>query len=137
MAIGWAEGSIAGISLELASGVPCKVLLVDAGVFQQTVAGLTRFAADGTPDTQILDVTGGRAFGVRVEAMEPDKLQSIIAAINAAIAGNTTFNVTVADHLTNINDECIPDFNAGWLKIETQRTHEDKVGGIDFRFITA
>jgi hypothetical protein len=133
----YAEGSIAGVALEDGNGTPCKVLLVDAGNFLPTVTGNTQHAADGTPYTQILTVTAGRAFGVRVEYIPPDVLSDIVDAINLAVSGGDPFNVALADDLTSINENCIPDFPAGWLKIESQRTHPDVVKGVDFRFLTA
>jgi hypothetical protein len=137
MPLGYAQGSIAGITLQDAGAIPCKVLIQDASAFRQTVAGSTQFAADGTIYTQILEVTTGRAFGVKVEYIPPDVLNDIIDAINAAIAGGDPFNVTLADDLTTINTDCIPDFAAGWIKIAEQRTHTDVVKDVVFRFIIA
>lgn len=137
MALGYAQGSIAGVALQDASAIPCKVLLVDAGNFKPTVVGSTEFAAAGTPYTQILTVAAGRAFGVKIEFIPPDVLNDIIDAINTAVSNGDSFNITLADDLTPINENCIPDFQAAWLSIEPQRTHEDVVKNVLFRFLTA
>lgn len=136
MPLGVAVGSIAGVALENSAAIPCKAMLLDVGNFKPTFSGNTQFAADGTPYTQILEITAGRTFGVRIEFIPPDVLNDIVDAINAAVAAGDSFNVTLQDDLTSINENCIPDFAAGWLKIEAQRTHEDIVKNIEFRFLT-
>jgi hypothetical protein len=136
MALGYAVGEIAGVVLENAAGSPCKVLLLDVGNFKPTFTGNTVHAADGTPHTQILAVTAGRAFGVRVEYIPPDVLNNIVDAINLAVANGDSFSIDLADDLTTINENCIPDFQAGWLKIEPQRTHPDVIKNAELRFLT-
>jgi hypothetical protein len=136
MAIGYAEGSIAGVSLQNAGGTKFKCLLLDMGNFRPTLAGNTEFAADSTPWTQVQAVAGGRAFGALLEYADPGVVTNIIAAINAAVLAGNSFNVTLADDLNSINENCIPDFATGWLKIVAQRTHTDVVKGIEFRFLT-
>lgn len=132
----YAEGSIAGVALEDSEERPCKVLIQDAGVFKQTVTGGTQFAADGTPYAQVLTPVGGRAFGVKVEYIPPDVLNDIIAAVNTAIGGGSSFPVALADDITTVEEMCIPDFERGWLSIDEQRTHPETVKGVVFRFLT-
>jgi hypothetical protein len=134
MALGYGQGSIAGVDLEDSSGTPCKVLLVDAANFKATFVSSTTFAADGTPFTQVLEIATGQGFGVRVEYIPPDVLNDIVEAVNAAMLGSGSFNVTLADDVNSINSNCIVDGN-GWLKIEPQRTNESVIKGVDFRFM--
>jgi hypothetical protein len=137
MGIGYAEGSIAGVDLENASGDKCKVLLLEAGNLRPTVAGSTRFAADGSTVTQYLPIIAGRAFGVRIEFIPPDVLDDIKDAINAALEAGSGFNVSLADDVNSVDEDCLPDFSQNWLTIEPQRTHEEIIKGVTFRFITS
>lgn len=133
----YAEVSIAGLPLETAGAEKCKALIVDGANFLITTTGSTQFAVDGTPYTQILDVTAGRAFGIRVDFMPPDLLADIVAAMVAAVSGGDTFNVTAVDDIHDINVACVPDFGQGFVSYSPQRTHPDVVRDITFRFITA
>jgi hypothetical protein len=136
MALGYAQGSIAGVDLQDAEGTPCKVLLLDAGNLKPTVIGSTTFAADGTAYTQILEVATGQQFGVKIEFIPPDVLNQIIDAINAALVGSGTFNVTLADDLNSINSDVTVNFAAQWVTIAPQRTHPEVVKDVEFRFLT-
>ncbi len=131
----WAEGSIAGVTLGNGSGDACKALLVDAGNFRQTVAGNTEFAADGTPYTQILAQSTGQAFGVQIAFITASVLDDLIDAINIAVGNGDSFNINLADDLTTINHQCLPDYEAGWLKIPAQRIRPEMVKDVDLRFI--
>jgi hypothetical protein len=135
MALGYAQGSIAGVDLEDANGVPCKVLIIDGGNLKPTFGATTVFAADGTPYTQVLELTAGAQFGVKLEFVPPDVLNNVIDAINQAMISSGSFNVTLADDFNNINANCATD-GAAWHKISPQRTHEDTVKDVDFRFQT-
>src|SRR4051812_32505118 len=119
----YALGSIAGQTLQNTSGEDFMAMLLDAGNYRPTFAGETRFAADGTPVTQILAVAGGRAFGVRLAYMTVTKLNAIVAAINTAVAAGLTFVVDLQDDLTHVHANCLPDFAAGWLRISEQLTN--------------
>jgi hypothetical protein len=135
MALGYAQGSIAGINLEDSEGTPCKVLILDAGNLKPSFVTSSQAAADGTIYSQVLEVTKGAQFGVKVEFIPPDVLNNIIDAINSAMISSGSFNVTLADDFTSINTDCATDGN-GWVKIAPQRTHEDVVKDVEFRFIT-
>jgi hypothetical protein len=129
------QGSIAGVELENDGGDPCKVLLVDAGNFRQSVAASTQFAADGTPFTQLLPITSGRAFGVQIAYIPTEVLDDVIEAVNAAVEAGNAFNVSLADQLTTINHQCLPDFSTNWVKIPAQRIHPEMVKDVELRFI--
>lgn len=135
MALGYAVGSIAGVDLVDASSTPCKVLILDAGNLKPTFASNTIFAADSTAYAQVLEVTAGAQFGVKVEYAPPSVLNSIIDAINSAMISDGFFNVTLQDDVNSINTNCTVDGNA-WLKVAPQRTHEDVVKDVEFRFLT-
>lgn len=136
MALGYAQGSIAGVALEDAGNTPCKVLLLDAANLKPTVIGATTYAADGTPYTQILEVTAGAQFGVKVEFIPPDVLNNIIDAINAALTGGGSFNVDLTDDIQSVNADVTVDFSRQWLSYPAQRTNENTVKDVEFRFVT-
>jgi hypothetical protein len=136
MALGYAQGSICGVDLEDANGTPCKVLLLDAANLKPQVIGATTYAADGTGYTQILEVTAGAQFGAKIEFIPPDVLNNIIDAINAALAGGGSFNVTLQDDINSINQDVTVDFSRQWLSYPAQRTNEDVVKDAEFHFVT-
>jgi hypothetical protein len=136
MALGYAQGSIADVDLQDEGGAPCKTLLLDAANLKPTVIGSTTYAADGTAYTQILEVTAGAQFGVKVEFIPPDVLNQIIDAINAALVGGGTFNVTLEDDINSINQDVTVDFSRQWVVIAPQRTNEQTVKDVEFRFLT-
>lgn len=136
MALGYAQGEICGVALEDANNTPCKVLLLDAANLKPAVIGQTTHAADGTAYHQILEVTAGAQFGVKVEFVPPDVLNNIIDAINAALIGGGTFNVTLEDDINSINQDVTVDFSRQWVSYPAQRTHPDVVKDVEFRFLT-
>jgi DNA-binding NarL/FixJ family response regulator len=136
MPLGYAQGSIAGVDLQDTGGAPCKVLLLNAHNARQTVVGASQAAADGTIYTQVLEVSGGAQFGVKIEYAPPSVIEEIVAAIEAAMLGGGSFNVNLQDDLSTINQDCVPDYGAGWYTVEAQRTHPNVVKGIQFNFLT-
>jgi hypothetical protein len=136
MPLGYAQGSICGVPLEDASGTPCKVLLLDAANLKPAVIGATTHAADGTAYTQILEVTAGAQFGVKIEFIPPAVLNDIIDAINAALIASGTFNVNLQDDINSINQDVTVDFSRQWVSYPAQRTHPDVVKDAEFRFLT-
>jgi hypothetical protein len=136
MALGYAQGSIAGVDLEDASGTPCKVLILDGANLKPAVIGSTTHAADGTAYHQILEVTAGAQFGVKVEFIPPTVLNQIVDAINAALAGGGTFNVDLTDDIQSINQDVTVDFSRQWVSYPPQRTNENTVKDVEFRFLT-
>jgi hypothetical protein len=132
----YVEGSIAGVTLATGGGDKFKALLLNAENLHQQTVGVQQFAADGEVHVQLLTVSKGQSFGIRFEFIDTDVLQDILDAIETAMSGAGLFNVTVADDLTSVNTNCQPDYAAAAFKIESQRTHEDVVKGIEFRFIT-
>lgn len=136
MALGYAQGSIAGVDLESSAGVPCKVVILDGANLKTSRAVNNRVSAGGTLYTQTMTITAGRRFGVRLEFCPVDVLASIITAVNAALDDQDTFNVSVADDINDIDTNAVPDGNE-WLKYEPQRTNEHYIKGVEMRFLTA
>lgn len=136
MSTPFAEVSIAGIDLESTGGDKCKAFILDGANFLTTTTGNTVFAADGSAYTQILTITGGRAFGILVKAIESANLTEVIEAVMAAVAGASSFNVKAKDDVHDIDEACIPDFAAGWLKYPEQKTHPNQFNDVTFRFQT-
>lgn len=135
MALGYAQCSVAGQDLKDGDNW-CKALVVDGANLQNTVTAAAQFAADGTPYLQTLTPVGGRAFGLKVEFMPPDVLNSIVAAVNAAVEAGDSITVIAEDDINNINAECYPDYSTGWYSIEPQRTNPNVIKNVTFRFIT-
>lgn len=132
----YAQGSIAGVSL-VDGAAHFKALLVNAANARLTVVGSTIFAADGTPYTQIMEVTTGAQFGVKLEYAKTSVVEAIITAVEAAMIATGSFAVVLADDLHSINAQCVPDYAAGWYSIEPQRTNPDVIKGVEFKFLTA
>lgn len=136
MALGYAQGSIAGVALEDASNTPCKVLILDGANLLPIVIGSTTYAADGTAYSQILEVTSGAQFGVKIEYIPPSVFTQIMDAINAALAGSGVFNVTLEDDIQSINKNVTVDFSRQWVSVAPQRTNESTIKDVEFHFIT-
>jgi hypothetical protein len=136
MALGYAQGEICGVPLEDGNGTPCKVLILDGANLKPAVIGATTHAADGTAYHQILEVTAGAQFGVKVEFIPPTVLNQIVDAINAALAGGGTFNVDLTDDIQSINQDVTVDFSRQWISYAAQRTHPDVIKDAEFRFLT-
>lgn len=135
----YAVGSIAGVDQKNAGGDDFKILLLDAANFRQTVAISTRFAVDGTPVIQTLPIGAGRAFGVQIPNATAEVLDDTIDAITTAVLAGNTFPVALADDLTTINHECLPD-GTNWLRFPGQKIgktadNEAMVKDVEMRFI--
>ncbi len=136
MPLGYAVGSIAGVDLVDANSTPCKALIIDGVNLQITAVGNSQIAASGEVYTQVFETTKGQSFGVKIEYLPPDVLNSIIAAIMAAVGAGDSFNVTLQDDIHDINTDCILDFSQKPISYPEGRTHPDVVKGLELRFIT-
>lgn len=135
MAIGYAEGTIAGVTLVDAAGTPCRVTILDGANLKITTASNWQYASDGTVYIQTIDVDEGRRFGVRIENIPFAKLTSIINAINAAMGAGNSFTVSLDDGFNAINTTCRTDAGT-WLEFGAERLI-DYVPSVVMRFITA
>jgi hypothetical protein len=132
----YAEGSVAGVALvKDATNLKCQI--IDAQNFYSAFVGSTRIAADGTPYTQLLNPgTKGVRFGVLLEFCALSVFTAIKAAIDAALAAETAFNITLADDVHTINVSAVPDFSSGsWIQYPAQRHNAEYVAGVTLRFI--
>lgn len=136
MGLGYAVGSIAGVTLENTNGDPFKALILDGANLMTARAINNRVAAAGSLYTQSFAISAGIPFGVRFEFIDLSVLQSIIAAINAAIDDQSSFNVTLRDDLQEISVDAVPAGSA-WLAYDGQRTNPTTVKGVTMRFLTA
>lgn len=132
MALGYATAVIAGVAL-----TNCKVLVIDGANLLAQTTGSTQVAADGTVYVQTLAPLGGQAFGLRAEFLSPTLLNAVAAAVEAALAAGSGFLVEAEDDIHNFAVMAYPDFNAGWLSYEEQRTNPDTIKNVTFRFITS
>lgn len=136
MALGYAEGSIAGAALQNAGGDKFKALILDGANVTSARAINNRTAASGNLYTQTLTLTVGIPFGVLFEYVDTSVLQDIIAAIQTAVDAQATFNVTLTDDLQTIDLDAVPD-GSRWLSYDKQRTNPNVVKGVTMRFLTA
>jgi len=131
------EGSIADVDLEVAGAKVKAVLTAGAGAFFSSYQGSIRRGADGTPYTQLANVgTKGNQFTVLMEFCPLAVLAAIKAAVEAALAAQTPFNVALADDYNSIDADCVPDFSGGeWITIPPGRMNGAYVRGVEMKFL--
>lgn len=131
----WAQGSIAGVSLEV-SGDPCKCVILDGARLQSRRFVNQRRGADGTVYTQGFD-TGGRGanFGVRLDFAPVSVLRDIIESVNSAIDNNESFRVSLEDDFQTVDADCTVD-GSEWISYPDQTTNEQFFANVVMRFIT-
>jgi hypothetical protein len=118
MAGRWAVGSIAGVSLVDSGARQMRVDVVDGEGLKSAFVGSSVQALDFTIHTQLASHgVKGVHFGAHIALLPIDKLNSIVAAIEAAAGSNATFNVTLADStgsdkVDNLNVNCVVDYQA-------------------------
>jgi hypothetical protein len=117
MAGRWAVGSIAGVALTDSGSRNMRVDVVDGEELKSVYVGSSVQALDFSVHTQLSNHgTKGVRFGCHIAMLAISKLNSIVTAIEAAAAGNTPFNVTLADALSspasldNLNVSCVIDY---------------------------
>jgi hypothetical protein len=131
----WAQGSIAGVELDV-SGDPVKCVILDGFRLQSQRFVNQRFAAGGQVYTQGFDNEGrGARFGVRLDNVPVDMLQSIIAAVNTALDTNDTFTVELTDDFHTVDASCVVD-GSEWITYPDQLTNESFFAQVVMRFIT-
>lgn len=118
MAGRWAVGSIAGVALTDSGSRNMRVDVLDGEGLRSAFVGSSVFALDFTVHTQLANHgVKGVHFGVHIGLLPISKLNTIIAAIEAAANSNSTFNVTLADasgsdKVDNLNVNCVADYAA-------------------------
>lgn len=111
----WASGIIAGVALNDAGGRPLRIDVLDAEPMKSLMVGNAQESLDLTVHTQIL-VRGLAAihFGIHIAQAPASILQTMVDAIEDAVSGGDSFNVSMADDssVDNFNVACVPDYAA-------------------------
>ncbi len=131
----WAQGSIAGVSLDV-DGDPVKCLILEGAHLQPRRYVNQRRGADGTVYTQGFD-TGGRgaSFGVRMDNVPVDMLRQIIEAVNDAVDNNDSFRVELEDDFHQIFTDATID-GSEYLSYPEQITNDRFFANVTLKFIT-
>lgn len=111
----WASGSIAGVALTDSGGRDLRTDVVDGEPLNSTLSGSNVTALDLTVHTQLISrLKKGVRFGVRIAQIPRTKLTSVVTAMEAALAGSTTFPVILSDTAgtDNISVKAVLDFEA-------------------------
>lgn len=135
MALGYAEGSIAGVTIEYL-GDPCKVNIITGSNFQLEISGSNSRGANGKVFTQIFpDIS--IPFGLEFEQAPKTVIDAIMTAVKTALLAATLFDVILADDIVSINHKCTWDFAAQPYgpQFPKQRTHDDYVAGYNMQLI--
>jgi len=133
--LGIAEGSIAGVTLDL-DGSECEVYILDGANLKSTRHTNSRQAADATVYTASMDHEGkGLQFGVLWKQAPLTTLQDVIDAINDALEDQLPFNVNLTDGFHTINASCKVD-GKDWLSYGNGRIIQYIDGGVTMRFKT-
>lgn len=133
---GYATVSIAGVDQQ-ANGEDLRGLLIGGADLQSAYAINNRSAASGTNlYTQTAPLTAGIPFAVRLDFDDIDLLTETVTAIKAAIASQSSFNVTVEDSLHNVSTNAVPD-GSSWLQYPEQRFTSNQVKSVLMKFRTS
>ena len=113
----------------------CRADILDGDQFASVYRGSVEWANEGTADAQIVNVgTRGNPFGIALLSNEIIKIKQALAAVNLAVANNTTFAVNVVDEVYTINVNAIPDWNQKWF---SHGPHSDGwLESVIFRFVS-
>lgn len=137
----WLEGSIGGVTLLVGGSDPCRASMLDGARLKTARFAHLTSAADGTPYVQGMNTAGKNlAFGVHFHNVPLSVLDAVIAAVNTATDGSTSFNVTLADAIYSVNSNCVIDPRLGdglWIDIpEQSRSDARAVKDVVMRFRT-
>jgi hypothetical protein len=111
----WASGSIAGVALVDGGGRDCRIDVVGAEALKSRYTGKASVDLNFDVHLQLADVARRDVrFQVKIAQLLIAKRDSVVAAIEAAVAAGNAFNVTLADanSVDAINDSCLPDYEA-------------------------
>lgn len=101
----------------LVDGQPCRTDVTGLDGLQVAYAGNEAKSADNTPYMFMLNFEGqGIELKLAPAVMSAAVLASLKTLIEAAIAGNTTINVTLSGDTGDYDLECLPLFTSGGTK---------------------
>lgn len=101
----------------LVGGQPCRTDVTGLDNLQLAYAGNEAKSADNTPYMFMQDFGGqGSVLKISPAVMSAAVMSALKTLIEAAIAGNTTINVTLAGDTGSYDLECLPLFTSGGVK---------------------
>lgn len=140
MALGYGEGSIAGIALTF-NDVPVQAILIGGANLKVTKVANTQFALNGNPQTQVFN-TGikGAKFAFRFPHMPRTLIDQIIIAVEAALTASETFVIVYDDGVHELDLDCTVDNGRGedqrgWIEYGDGRVHQEFAPDVVMRFI--
>lgn len=90
----------------------CRAELVDGHQFNSLYVGSIDFGNDGMPHVQVVNRgVKGIQFGISMVSALGTTIQAALADIQAAQAGNTTFEVEITEGLYTVAVNAVPDYN--------------------------
>jgi hypothetical protein len=114
----------------------CRGEILDGQEFLTPYAGSVDWAAEGTPQPQVVNRgVRGIQFGLQMASTEAAKLAALADAVAAAQAAQEAFPVRLVDELYDINVLAHPDYTQRWLA--HGRPAEGWVEGVTLRFVAA
>jgi hypothetical protein len=119
----WASGSIAGVALVDGGGRDCRIDVGGAEALRSRYTGKASVDLNFGLHLQLADVARRDVrLQVKIAQLLIAKRDSIITAIEAAVAAGNTFNVTLGDAngVDAINDFCLPDYEAAGGRLFTR-----------------
>ena len=141
MALGYGEGSIAGVAL-VSGSTPIQAILDGGENLKVTLIANTEYSLNGNPQTQVFDVgVKGAQFSIRFPKMPRSVLDAVIAAVEAALSEPEPFTVVYDDGVNDFDLECTVansrgDDGRGWISEEPGRIHQQNARNVVMRFIT-
>lgn len=142
MAIGYGEGSIAGVALVF-NGVPIQAMLVGGSGLKTSIITNTQRGINGKPSTQVfeLDEFAGAEFSLVFPQMPRAVYDAVIAAVETALSSPSDFVVIYDDGVNTYNVKATTangrnEDGRGWVTTEEPvRLHQQYAKGVTMRFI--
>jgi hypothetical protein len=102
-------GTIDGVALEEAPGLPCGFQVIGAEAFETAVTGNTTPAANGFPQTQYTPLGDyGKVIEVHFIHIPGALLRTLLTALAARIAAGTSAAIVLADGFQTISKSAKP-----------------------------
>lgn len=140
MALGYGEGSIAGVALT-SGGVPVQAILDGGENLIVSQVTNTVWALNGNTQAQVFEtgITGAQ-FSIRFPQMPRSVMTAIIAAVEAAMLATGHFTIVYDDGVNILDLECTPgnsrgEDGRGWITQDSGRTHLETAKNVVMRFI--
>lgn len=98
----------------------CRVILLDPHAFNSIYVGSIDWGNDSTPNQQVVNRgVKGIQFGVSMDSAQESIISATLVDIQAAQAGNTTFDVHITEGLYDINVNAMVDYSVpAWFTYE-------------------